>query len=123
MKKLIFILCLTSLFAFKSSDNPLNNTKWRGVLLAPDPVDAIFDYQDDICYVHVGGKVIESTSYQISGDTIRYKKISGTSPCGSSQTGKYLFSIKDHVLKFKLIEDDCEARSASLTEGGYEKMD
>lgn len=90
MKKFIFLLCLVSLFSFKPINNPLKGTKWHGILLAPGSVEAIFDYQENEFYVHAGGKVIETSTYEIHSDTIVYNKILGISPYGSTQLGKYI---------------------------------
>jgi hypothetical protein len=65
--------------------------------------------------VSVDGQAFLQTTWQGKADTVTFGVISGA-PEGynCAGTGKYVWSIKDNVVSFTRIADDCEYRMQSM---------
>jgi hypothetical protein len=124
---LMFFICLITM----NVNAQLTNTKWKGIANVPMPSECLFDFKNDTVLmryvgndpvdlrnelgnmVTVTGKdsmVIETMTYQFTGDTLILQKVKGGSPCDNETIGKYRIAIKDKKLLISLIADDCEAR-------------
>lgn len=101
--------------------NELANTKWKGTVFAPNPIESVFDFKNDTLKVSSGNQIIETMSFQTKGDTLVIKKLSGGSPC-SGQVGRYKYAIKSNVLTLAVIQDACEVRPSSFSSDGYKKQ-
>ncbi|HEY0176717.1 MAG TPA: hypothetical protein VGC08_10085 [Pedobacter sp.] len=98
----------------------LVQTKWRGVLLVPSPIDGLFEFKKDSLLLYSDDKIVETMSYQEKGDTLILKKISGASPC-NDEIGTYKCEIKNDVLTLTVLKDDCTVRSSCFSPDGYKK--
>ncbi len=126
MKRIILLallsLGLLSWKPFKTSvDNDLNNTKWSGIVNAPDPVDAVFEFRNDSLMLSINDQIIETMSYKTNGDSLVMKKLFGNSPC-TDEEAIYIYRITKDVLVFTPVEDTCPERSAAFNEEGYKKL-
>jgi hypothetical protein len=101
--------------------NVLVNTKWKGTLFVPGAVEGMFNFGKDTVSINLGDQVLETMSYQTKGDTVFLKKLSGGSPC-NDEIGQYKYVIKQNVLTFSVIKDDCDARPPSFSPDGYVKQ-
>jgi len=119
---MIFAILAFSCISWQSPvPNLLSNTKWIGFLNIPAPTEGILKFKKDTVLAYVGDEIIETMSYQTKGDTLIFKKLSGTSPC-DDQVGYYKYDIKAEVLTFYLIKDDCPPRTTTFSSDGYKKQ-
>ena len=58
--------------------------------------------------------MIETMTYNFSGDTLTVTKVKGGSPCEEGTTGQYKITINNNKLLFALIRDDCDARAEAV---------
>lgn len=124
MQKIIFITLLFFSSVLTVSAQ-LDNTKWHGVANTNQPFDLLLVFQQDTAkaFMLPDSVYLAGMSYIIQDSIISFKKVAGGIPCDSNVVGKYKFEIKDNILSFLLIEDDCGARSHQLNEAKYEKVE
>jgi hypothetical protein len=122
MKKIFLGLALVAgLVSFKwMATQPLENTRWKGLVNAPAPTEAEFEFKKDSFLLYVQGQVFETMAYTVNGDTLRISKLDGNSPC-NDEVGMYNFSIKDDKLFLKVNNDPCGIRAAAFNES-YSKQ-
>ena len=120
--RLLFITLLALLFLGWQGPaaNKLANTRWTGIVNAPQPVEGVFEFKTDSFVLYIEDKVVETAFYEVRGDTLIEKKLSGFSPCGE-EIGTYTFKIKDNVLTFFTVHDDCTERTVAFSPEGYKK--
>lgn len=118
---IIAIMCLSFHWWINPAPNDLLNTKWTGLVNVPDPRDGALEFKKDSIMVEINHDIIEYLSYQVKGDTLLVKKLSGISPC-LEETGRYIYRIKDNQLTISVIEDGCTARSDAFSRDGYKKQ-
>ena len=114
-----FKTILIAAFVFVLSTNAkaqLAGTQWQAVINIPIPVKAMFDFKKDTLFLidnttMDSGFVHEIMKYKFENDTLSLQKISGDSPCDSSQIGKYKVEFKDEKMFLILIEDACDGRA------------
>lgn len=108
----LFLCCLCTAFV---SQAQLSNSAWKGTVMAPDEIPATLRFKSDVLDVVItaSGSLLESMSYQLSGDTLLLKKISGGSPCDTSALGKYLWRVNGDNLTVTPVSDPCSARIAA----------
>jgi hypothetical protein len=133
MKISLFVLFVS--FISINVNAQLANTKWKGIAEIPEPLQCLFYFKTDTLLVqyaddkpmflrdengnsiNVTGKdsvVIETMTYNFSGDTLTLTKIKGGSPCEGGTTGQYKITINNNRLLFTLIQDDCDARAEAF---------
>ena len=118
MKTLFFLVIALSLsfsLSAQSTDSlHLTNTKWSGIVHAPDDMDAVFYFtKDTLTLFGSSEEIIEQMSYSLRSDTLTLKKISGLSYCGD-EAGVYKISITDNKLSFVSIADACDMRKGAF---------
>ena len=127
----MLFLCVITI----NANAQLTNTKWKGIAEIPEPLECLVYFKTDTLLVqyaddkpmfltdengnsvNVTGKdsvVIETMTYNFSGDTLTVTKIKGGSPCEEGTTGQYKITINNNKLLFTLIQDDCDARAEAL---------
>ncbi len=104
-----------------SVNNNLTNTKWEGIINAPDPVNAVFEFRNDSLMLSVNDQLIETMSYKTNGDSLMMKKLFGNSPC-DDQEAVYIYQVTKDVLVFTPVEDNCQERKSAFNEEGYKKV-
>ncbi len=124
MQKIIFF---TGIFLFSviTVSAQLTNSKWHGISNSNQPLDLLMVFQNDTAkaFMLPDSVYLAGMSYIIQDSIISFKKVGGAIPCDSNAVGKYKFEIKDKILSFFLIEDDCLARSFQLNKAKYEKVE
>lgn len=119
----LFIAAIFIVPALSWKDPAANNliqTKWRGVILVPTPIDGLFEFKKDSLLLYSNDRIVETMSYETKGDTLLLKKLSGASSC-NDEVGKYKCVVKDDVLTLTVLKDDCAARSSCFSPDGYKK--
>lgn len=118
----IFMLMFTSC-ENKNSENPLLDTQWGGIAKIPMEEEIILKFSKDKMDVIVENEIIESTLYGVKGDHINFSKISGGSPCENGAKGVYTYEIIGDKLTINTVTDECVARTKSLKDGVYTKIE
>lgn len=117
--KLIIIAILIQFFApGLFAQHSVINSKWRGHIESPQSLDIIFDFRKDTVIVNSAeGAELEVMSYSQNKDTVRLRKLNGTSPCDYSAEGTYHIQWLDsgEKLVFHAIKDDCDDRAKAIT--------
>lgn len=119
----LFIAIIFIVPALSWKDPAANNliqTKWRGVILVPTPIDGLFEFKKDSLLLYSNDRIVETMSYEIKSDTLLLKKLSGASPC-NDEIGKYKYEVKDDLLTLTVLKDDCATRSSCFSPDGYKK--
>ena len=119
MKKILLFVFLFSVTKFSSAQT-LENTRWSGIIYAPDPYNASFYFQKDTVLISVQGQMVEGMKYKLSGDTLTMNKIWGQSDCNDG-TGTYLIKVENDTLFFNVLSDACELRPRAFSKEGYKK--
>ncbi|GAB2555387.1 S8 family peptidase [Spirosoma aerophilum] len=116
--RLLYTLALTSLFTAAQAQLPIRNTRWKGVVLAPDEVPVTLLFRNDTLSVTPDNETtpLETMRYQQVNDTLALQKMSGQSPCGLSQVGLYrlVYLNNGEGLSLQFIRDDCPERQQAF---------
>lgn len=121
--RIIYLFGLTIfsiIFMASPQKSELANSSWKGILNVPDPVDANLKFSIDSFYVLVNIKIIETSTYTVSNDTLTLKKVLGGSPC-MDEIGVYTYTITNDVLSIRPVSDACDGRKYAFTLLGYKK--
>ncbi|SOD90723.1 S8 family peptidase [Spirosoma fluviale] len=114
LSRLLFSLLLTGILTNAQAQLPIRNTRWTGVVLAPDGVQVVLTFGTDTLSIVPKNETtpLETMLYQQKGDTLALQKVSGQSPCGTSVTGFYRLTYVNNGEGLKLlpISDDCLER-------------
>ena len=115
------LLCSFSLMATCQ----LSNTKWKGTITTTRAIDILWAFSADTLQVFTlpDSNLIEKMSYTLEPGFLLVKKVSGTTPCDESTVGKYKFEVKDDKLFISVVDDDCQARGASVSTDPYIKVE
>lgn len=109
-KKGIFLsLCLMAGLAGLKAQT-VTHTSWSGYYGDPINDTITIHYLKDSSFVTTkkGDTIVFSKNF-LGKDTIKINDAGGTYPCPSE--GIYTYTIKDDILHFKLVSDDCEGRT------------
>ena len=120
------ILIITALVQFatlcsfaQSTGNPsLRNSKWKGHIESPESMDIIFDFKNDTVIVTSADMTeLETMLFWQNGDTVKLKKISGTSPCDDIAIGSYHIEWQEKGDKIIIhnLADPCLERATAIT--------
>lgn len=121
MKNSILILVLL-VSAIGTSNAQLENSKWKGIVYAPEATEAFMEFRKDTLHViSTNGMPLETMNYALSGDTLSIRKITGGSPCDVSTVGYYKTEIFDNKLFIIPIKDDCLERTLAFDEDAWIK--
>jgi cell wall-associated protease len=111
----LFLICL---FTVAQAQLPIRNTRWKGVVLAPDEVRVALLFRNDTLSITPENETTpsETMRYQQVGDTLALQKLSGQSPCGLSQVGLYrlVYLNNGEGLALQVIRDDCPERQQAF---------
>ena len=118
---LLTVVTIIACLSWRAQTNELVNTKWKGTMYVPNAADVVISFKKDDVQILMGGRPIETMSYQLNGDTITLKKSSGGSPC-TNETGIYKYITKNNVLSFATVKDDCPTRVSAFSTDGYKKV-
>lgn len=123
MRLITFSVLLVLIVSFTMPPvNKLANTKWAGNINVPNPEKCLLEFTSDSLTVTQKTEVLETMSYQLNGDTLLLKKLTGISPCSTDIIGKYLYKIQQDVITISLVEDNCTERSGAFTSEGYKQI-
>jgi len=126
MKRFIAITLLigASLTATAQVKNQLASTAWQGAVETSKVVDVVLRYGADTMtmYTVAGKRLLETMTYTMKGDSLTWKKVSGTSPCDTQAIGIYQVMIKNDEMVLKLLKDDCPLRSGALLLKPFKKI-
>ncbi|GAB3800617.1 hypothetical protein GCM10028819_26270 [Spirosoma humi] len=126
MKPFVVITLLlgASLTATAQVKTQLANTAWQGTVETSKVVDVVLRYGADTTtmYTVADKQLLETMTYTIKGDTLTWKKVSGTSPCDTQAIGIYQVVIKNDEMVLKPLKDDCPLRSGSLLPKPFKKI-
>ncbi|MCX6216331.1 hypothetical protein [Spirosoma sp.] len=120
----IILLLWVSLPATAQVKNPLAHTAWQGAVETSQLVNVIMRYGADTISMYTASdqQLLETMTYTMKGDTLSWKKVSGSSPCDTQAIGIYQAIIKDDQLVLKLINDECPLRSGALQPTPFKKV-
>ncbi|PQA55687.1 hypothetical protein [Siphonobacter curvatus] len=126
MKELLVstLLIAASLTTTAQIKNPLANTAWQGTVHTSKVVDVVLRYGVDTMtmYTVADKQLLETMTYTMKGDSLIWKKISGTSPCDTQAIGIYQVIIKNEEMVLKVLKDDCPLRAGSLLPKPFRKI-
>ena len=122
MKKILFLLI--ALIGFKFTNAQFANTSWKGLYKVPDPTEMILQFKTDTLLLNdpENETVVETMNYSISGDTLVFTKLNGSSSCGEEK-GVYKLAIKDNKLFMTVIDDPCYDRVAAMPDEALMKVE
>ncbi|GAB3737632.1 hypothetical protein [Spirosoma lituiforme] len=120
----ITLLLAASLTATAQVKNQLANTAWQGTVETSKVVDVVLRYGADTMtmYTVADKQLLETMTYRMKGDSLTWKKVSGTSPCDTQAIGIYQVLIKNEEMVLKLLKDDCPLRAGSLLPKPFKKV-
>lgn len=120
----ITLLLWVSLPATAQVKNPLAHTAWQGAVETSQVVNVVMRYGADTItmYTISDQQLLETMTYTMKGDTLSWKKVSGSSPCDTQAIGIYQAIIKDDQLVLKLLNDECPLRSGALQPTPFKKV-
>ncbi|GAB3020343.1 hypothetical protein [Spirosoma pulveris] len=120
----IIILIWGSLTATAQVKNQLANTAWQGTVETSQVVDVVLRYGADTItmYTVADKQLLETMTYTMKGDSLTWKKVSGSSPCDTQAIGIYQVMIKEDEMVLKLLKDDCPLRSGALQPKPFKKI-
>ncbi len=121
MKKPVILLVFLSVaFACQAQ---LAQTKWKGIVLAPDARPAILQFGADSLNIFLAEDAapLEAMSYQLKQDTLLITKLAGRSPCDAKTIGRYLWKMTGNSLQVVPVTDDCAARLAAWPKEPFER--
>ncbi len=124
MKKII-LLTATICFLLITATAQLSNTRWKGIINIPSPVDILWNFKQDTVqtFSFPDSLLQETMTFRIESNLIFFKKVTGTSPCDTTTIGTYKFKINDNKLFLISVKDDCEARKSSMSTDPYVKVE
>lgn len=115
------LIAVASLFLLLSipAAAQLKDSKWIATFNIPSEVSCYMEFKKDtLNMIEVGNDVLlEQMAYTLKSDTLILHKLSGGSPCENDAKGIYRWKIDNTTLKWILISDDCEGRSAAGFDG------
>ncbi|ADB38808.1 hypothetical protein [Spirosoma linguale] len=120
----ITLLIGARLTATAQVKNQLANTAWQGTVETSKVVDVVLRYGADTMamYTVADKQLLETMTYTMKGDSLTWKKVSGTSPCDTQAIGIYQVMIKNDEMVLKLLKDDCPLRSGSLLPKPFKRI-
>jgi hypothetical protein len=97
-------------FAFIVSGDPITNTKWDG----GNGLVVQFTKSDTVKLI-MENKVVASALYKVQDSILIWRDyIKSPATCDTSIRGKYLYRIKEDIMKLQVISDRCEDRAGVL---------
>lgn len=109
----------------------LAGTKWKGVIDIPAdsigtlrPFGVTWIFTKDTATVVYDNDLIEPDvmTYEIVGNKLLLKKVSGGVPCNNTDLKTCTYSIKNDQLSFKLVSDECKPRSLAKADQPFERV-
>jgi hypothetical protein len=120
---LVVVLLLTGWNLFSQSS--VSNTKWKGHIENPQPLDVVIEFKNDSLIVtSAEGLELEVMSFSQSKDTLKLRKLNGQSPCDFTTEGIYIlnFTNSGDTVIFYPITDHCKARAMSISPVVYSRV-
>ena len=107
-----------------ANSNQLANTSWQTFVGDPVNDTLVIHYAIDSSDVRSksGGEILINSVYAVNQDTVTFHDLGGQHACPSDQVGRYHILINGDTLKYDLIEDGCDGRSAVLKELTWQKV-
>lgn len=97
-------------FAFLLPGDPITNTNWDG----GNGLVVQFTKSDTVKLI-IENKVVASALYKVQDSVLIWRDyIKSPATCDTSIRGKYMYSIKEDVMKLRVISDRCEDRAGVL---------
>jgi hypothetical protein len=123
MKKSIHLILLVICAAFLAQAQ-LKNTKWKGTVNSPGPVDVLWDFGKDTVVVIMlpDSAVLETMTYQLKDSLLLLTKVTGSSPCSTSDIAKYRISFKADQFSLTPSDDPCDERKSAVNSDPYTKV-
>lgn len=119
MKKILALaIIMIATIQFATAQNALSGSKWSGSIFADQQYPANLEFSKDSFVVYVNNEAMEYMSYAVSGDTIKVRRLSGSSGCGEEE-GVFTFKIVENILTFSAINDNCSMRVNAFDPKGY----
>lgn len=105
LSAVVIFLCLS----FVSIENPLQDTKWgTGEFM-------MHFTKGDTVNLYMENDLRASAVYKIKDSVLTWKDATVTEmSCDTALVGKYIYHIKDNVLSFTLVKDECDERGEVL---------
>jgi hypothetical protein len=109
MKIFLVIAAVIISFSFVKTADPLKNTKWRNEDLL------IHFTASDTVKLFVDDKLVASALYKVKDSVLTWRDyVVSDASCDTSIRGSYIYTIKEDVLTFRLVNDKCEERANIL---------
>ncbi len=109
---------LLSVFQFANAQLPLQNTRWKGIVLASDKVPVQMTFRKDTLSItaEATNALVYSLRYTQTGDTLSLLNIDDKSPCGLTEAGLYQLVYLNNGDQFTLqsLRDNCSERQRAL---------
>jgi len=125
MKILLTAALVQFLTLYALAQTPISNTKWKGHIENPQPLDVVIEFKNDSLIVtSAEGLELEVMSFSQSKDTLKLRKLNGQSPCDFTTEGIYIlnFTNSGDTVIFYPITDHCKARATSISPVVYSRV-
>lgn len=101
----VIFLCLS----FVSIENPLQNTKWG-------TNEFVMHFtKGDTVHLYMENDLRASAIYKVKDSILTWRDATVSDmSCDTTLVGKYIYHIKDNVLSFTQVSDDCDERGEAL---------
>lgn len=112
------------------AQNSLANTAWQGTAVQLYWVmDVVLQFDKDTIRMYSvpdnvlpETKLLETMTYTTKGDTLTWKKASGSSPCDEQTPGTWRYTIRNNEMTLNRVDDACEGRSNAFTDKPFKKV-
>ncbi|RYY62355.1 MAG: hypothetical protein EOO05_03070 [Chitinophagaceae bacterium] len=110
MKTGLFCLAAIVLLAFTTQVPSLKNTRWSAMGFA------MHFTSGDTVKIYVDNELLAEAIYSVKDSVLTWRdaRVSEMS-CDTTITGTYIYSVKNDILGFKPVKDDCRDRATSLS--------
>jgi len=109
MRIICCLLIVLFLVAFTTPDESLQNTRWSsmGFMFHFTATDTVHILMDD--------EKLADAIYTVNDSILTWRDVAMSEmTCDTAITGSYIYTVKDDVISFRELKDDCKDRAASL---------
>ena len=125
MKVLLTVALVQFLSLNTFAQTQISNTKWKGQMTSPQALDIILEFKNDsLIATSAEGMELEVMFFSQAKDTLKLRKLNGTSPCDLTTEGIYIlkFTNSGDTVIFYPITDHCKARATSMSPVAYSRV-
>ena len=94
MKVLLTVALVQFLSLNTFAQTQISNTKWKGQMTSPQALDIILEFKNDsLIATSAEGMELEVMFFSQAKDTLKLRKLNGTSPCDLTTEGIYILKF------------------------------